>query len=53
MRFLDILRRVYVNTPFLETLKATPAHLKFLRELLSKKGEPKGDQWSLLERCAE
>jgi len=28
--------------PFLEALRAVPAYLKFLRELLSKKGEHKG-----------
>jgi len=39
VRFLGILKRVYVNAPFLKALKAAPAYLKFLRELLSKKGE--------------
>jgi len=41
-RFLDILRWVYVNAPFLEALKVALAYLKFLRELLSKKGEHGG-----------
>jgi len=40
-RFLDTLRRIYVSNPFMEALKDTPAHLKFLRELLSRKGEPR------------
>ena len=40
-RFLDILKRVYIDTPFLEALRAAPTSLKFLRELLSKKGEHK------------
>jgi len=38
-RFLDILKRIYVDTPFLEALRAAPSYLKFLRELLSKKEE--------------
>jgi len=38
-RFLDTLRRIYASNPFLNALKEAPAHLKFLRELLTKKGE--------------
>ena len=38
-QFLDILKRVYVDTLFLEALWAAPTYLKFLRELISKKGE--------------
>jgi len=37
---MDILRRVYADTLFLEALKKALAYFKFLRELLSKKGEP-------------
>jgi len=40
VRFLDVLRRIYASVPFLEALKEAPTYLKFLRELLSKKGEP-------------
>jgi len=36
-RFLDVLKRIYADTPFLEVLKKAPANLQFLRELLSKK----------------
>ena len=39
---MDILKRVYADTPFLEALKQAPTYFKFLRELLSKKDEPKG-----------
>jgi len=39
-RFLDALKQIYADTPFLEAIKEAPAHLKFLRELLSKKGDP-------------
>ena len=42
-RFLDVLKRVYADTPFLEALKKAPAYLKFLRELLSRKGEHEGE----------
>ena len=41
-RFLDMLKRIYADIPFLETLKRAPVHLQFLRELLFKKGEPEG-----------
>ena len=37
-----MLRRIYADTPFLETLKKAPACLQFVRDLLSKKGEPEG-----------
>jgi len=39
MRFLDELRKIYANVPFLEALKEEPSYLKFLRELLSKQGK--------------
>jgi len=39
MRFLNVLRRIYVSVLFLEALKEAPTYLKFLRELLFKKGE--------------
>ena len=41
-RFLEKLRRIYADTPFLETLKKYPACLQFVRDFLSKKGEPEG-----------
>jgi len=42
VRFLDLLRKVNVNVPFLKVLKEVPSYLTFLRGLLSKKAEPKG-----------
>jgi len=39
--FLDILKRINVSIPFLEALKEAPIYLRFLRELISKKREPK------------
>jgi len=42
VRFLDVLRQVYVDTPFLKTLKKAHDCLKFVRGFLSKKGEPEG-----------
>jgi len=41
-RFIDLLRQIYTDTPFLEVLKKAPFYFKFLRELISKKGEPEG-----------
>jgi len=40
VRFLDVLRRIYVNAPFSEALKEALTYLKFLRELLSMKTKP-------------
>ena len=39
VRLLDLRKRVNINVPFLEVLKEVPSYLKFLKELLSKKGE--------------
>jgi len=41
-RFLKRLRRIYTDSPFLETLKKAPACLKYVGDFLSKKGEPEG-----------
>ena len=41
-RFLDVPRQICANVPFLEALKKAPVYFKFLRELLSNKGEPEG-----------
>ena len=38
VRFLDVLKRVYANIPFLEVIKKAPTCLQFLRDFLSKKG---------------
>lgn len=40
VRFLDVLKKINLNVPFLEVLKEVPSYLKFLRELLSKRGDP-------------
>jgi len=40
VRFLETLHRIYASNAFLKALKNAPAHFKFLRELLSKKGDP-------------
>ena len=41
-RFLDVLKQLYADSPFLEALKNASAYLQFLGELISNKGEPKG-----------
>lgn len=52
-RFLDALKRIYADTPFLEALKKAPTHIQFLRELVSKKGEPvKGPIVPIGEACS-
>jgi len=40
VRFLDLLKKLNVNVTFLEILKEVPSYLKFLKGLLSTKGEP-------------
>jgi len=42
-RFVERLRRIYADTPLLESLKRAPACLQFARDFLAKKGEPEGD----------
>jgi len=42
VRFLDVLNRIYTDTPFLEAFKKAPAYLQFFKEFLSKKGDPEG-----------
>ena len=38
-KFLDILKKLHVNVPFLDALSQMPLHAKFLKEILSKKGK--------------
>jgi len=40
VRFLDLLKKVNINIPFLEILKELPSYLKFLKGLLSAEGKP-------------
>jgi len=42
VRFLDVVRRIYADAHFLKALKKAPVYFKFLRELLSRKGELEG-----------
>jgi len=35
-KFLDMLKRLHVNVPFLDTLSQMPLYAKFLKEILSK-----------------
>jgi len=51
-RFLEKLRRIYPDTHFLEALKEAPAYLKFVRDFLSKKGDPEGGSVMHLGRPA-
>ena len=36
-KFLDILKKLHVNVPFLDALSQMPLYAKFLKEILSKK----------------
>jgi len=55
VRFLDLLKRVYVIVPFLNALMEAPSYLKFLRKLLPKKATieetsvaPIGEEYSAM-----
>jgi len=41
-KFLDMLRRIYADTPLLEALRKTLAYLQSLRDLVSKKEKHEG-----------
>jgi len=47
-----ILKMVYVDVPFLKTLKKASTYLQFLRERFLKKGELEGVSIPLLEKPA-
>jgi len=36
-KFLDMLKKLHVNVPFLDALSQMPLYVKFLKEILSKK----------------
>jgi len=36
-KFLDVLKKLHVNVPFLDALSEMPLYAKFLKEILSKK----------------
>ena len=44
VRFLDLLQRIYVDTPFLKAFKESPSHLRFVREIFPRKTHLKGLQ---------
>ncbi|XP_052119040.1 uncharacterized protein LOC107494396 [Arachis duranensis] len=46
-RFLETFKSLHINIPFLEILQQMPTHIKYLKELLSKKRVLKGGQTRL------
>jgi len=36
-KFLDMLKKLHVNVPFIDALSQIPLHAKFLKEILTKK----------------
>jgi len=36
-KFLEVLRKLYINIPFTEALSQMPSYAKFLKEILSNK----------------
>ncbi|XP_019253827.1 PREDICTED: uncharacterized protein LOC109232513 [Nicotiana attenuata] len=52
-RFLEVLKQVHVNIPFIEVLSHMPAYAKFLKELLSKKRKVEETSMvNLTEHCS-
>ena len=36
-KFLDMLKRLHINIPFVDTLEQMPSHVKFFKDILAKK----------------
>ncbi|XP_015962929.1 uncharacterized protein LOC107486871 [Arachis duranensis] len=49
-RFLETFKSLHINIPFLETLQQMPTHIKYLKELLSKKRVLKGGQTVIMNK---
>ena len=39
VKFLDVLKKLHVNIPFIDSLSQIPLYAKFLKEFLSKEGK--------------
>ena len=52
-KFLDVLKKLYINIPFTDALQQMPLYVKFLKEILSKKRKFEGcQQVSLNQDCS-
>ena len=52
-KFLDMLKKLHINIPFLEVTTEMPSYAKFLKDLLSNKGELlENATVSLIEECS-
>ncbi|RYR73621.1 hypothetical protein Ahy_A02g008052 [Arachis hypogaea] len=49
-RFLETFKSLHINIPFLEILQQMPTHIKYLKELLSKKRVLKGGQTVIMNK---
>ncbi|XP_015947456.1 uncharacterized protein LOC107472439 [Arachis duranensis] len=49
-RFLEIFKSLHINIPFLDILQQMPTHIKYLKELLSKKRVLKGGQTVIMNK---
>ncbi|XP_057994968.1 uncharacterized protein LOC131175272 [Hevea brasiliensis] len=51
-KFLEVLKKLYINIPFTEALSQIPSYTKFLKEILSKKRKLKDyETVALIEEC--
>ena len=52
-KFLEVLKKLYINIPFTDALQQMPAYVKFLKEILSNKRKIEGcQQVSLNQDCS-
>lgn len=52
-KFLEILKKLYVNIPFIDVILQTPNYSKFLKEMLTKKRKlPEHETITLSEECS-
>jgi len=52
-KFLEVLNKLYINTPFTKALSQMPSYAKFLKEILSNKRKPEEHETvALTEECS-
>ncbi|RYQ95344.1 hypothetical protein Ahy_B08g090570 [Arachis hypogaea] len=49
-RFLDIFASLHVNIPFIKALQQMPSHIKYTKELLTRKSSLKGGQTIVMNK---
>ena len=53
VKFLEVLKKLYINIPFTKALTQTPSYAKFLKEILFNKRKPEEHETvALMEECS-